>query len=160
MYKRYVETNSEHAMKTLIPTALVLLLASACSSNLKQVPVEADQNTRVGLSGVWAGVLQGENADKGQISFQLQTGHHTATGGVKMYDKNGVKMVPMDSVQVKNGNFVGKTKAFRSADCDCLVTTEFRGLVKGDVIDGTFTSVDDKGNERQGSWALYREQKQ
>jgi len=150
-------------MKTLIllPAAFAIVLATGCAGGLNQVPVEADQNTRVGISGVWEGVLQGATAaEKGQIAFELQTGHHTATGGVKMYDKAGVRTVAIEKVTVEDGQFVGRTKAFRSADCNCLVRTEFRGLVKGDVIDGTFTSTDDQGNKRQGNWAIYRSNKQ
>jgi len=150
-------------MKTLIlvPAALAIVLATGCAGGLTQVPVEADQNTRVGISGVWEGVLQGATADeKGRIAFELQTGHHTATGGVKMYDKGGVKEVAITKVKVEDGQFIGRTQAFRSAECNCLVTTEFRGLVKGDVIDGTFVSTDDKGNKHQGNWAIYRSTKQ
>ena len=61
-----------------------------------------------------------------------------------MYDKSGVKTVAIEKVKVDGNQFIGQTKAFRSAECDCLVRTEFRGLVKGDVIDGFFVSTDDK----------------
>ena len=133
------------------------------AGGLKQIPVDADRDTRVGLAGSWEGVVEGPTeTDKGRLAFDLETGRHTAVGAMKVYTKDGVRIVPIERVKVEDGVFTGKTAPYQSATCNCTVNTEFRGLVKGDVIDGTFTSTmvkDGQKSERAGSWSLYRESK-
>ena len=152
-------------MKNILPlaAALALLTTAACATNMKQIPVDADRDTRVGLAGSWEGVVEGPtDSDKGRLAFDLETGRHTAVGAMKVYTKEGVRVVPIERVKVEDGVFTGKTASYQSTSCNCTVNTEFRGMVKGDVIDGTFTSTmvkDGKKSERAGNWSLYRETK-
>jgi hypothetical protein len=150
-------------MKSILPlaAALALLTSAACATNMKQIPVDADRDTRVGLAGSWEGVLEGPTEDdKGRLAFDLTTGRHTAVGAMKVYTDDGVRIVPIERVKVEDGVFTGKVAPYQSKSCNCTVNTEFRGLVKGDVINGTFTSTlvkDGKESKRAGDWSLYRE---
>jgi len=153
---------------TLLPLALALVLATACGgSQMNQVSVKGEQTATMNLAGQWEGVFEGvEAGQKGRMEFLLDSGHHTGQGAIKVYDggKDGraIRVLKLERVEIKNGQFIGSVAPYKSDRCDCIVRTEFRGLVQGDVIDGTFTATLDgtEGSQtRVGSWALYRDTK-
>lgn len=135
---------------------------------MNQVPVKAEQSEKFDIAGAWEGVFEGvEDGQKGRMEFRLETGHHTGQSAIKVYDAErkgeAVRTLKLESIEIENGRFVGQVAPYKSERCDCTIRTEFRGLVKGDVIDGSFTAVlegTDGSKTRTGRWALYRGEKQ
>ena len=60
-------------------------------------------------------------------------------------------------VRAEGGTISGSLDPYHAPDCSCILTTTFRGELRGDVIEGTFTTAGDPMAERQpGRWRVTR----
>ena len=58
---------------------------------------------------------------------------------------------------VEDGQVSGRIDPYTDPVCDCQVKTEFLGLLKGDIVDGTFTTeMIEDGKTMRGNWSVAR----
>ena len=149
---------------------------SACAMNPAPVPVVGDSWSITDIAGEWTGEYRGTNNNRtGSIYFKLAAGRDTAFGDVVMAPRlslNGaytdhspiVPRVPKDRprtlfirfVRVENDRVSGVMDPYLSPDCDCLLSTAFSGVRRGDRIQGTYVTQHrecDMPPERGTWWA-------
>jgi hypothetical protein len=134
--------------------ALVSSIATGCAATAKQVEVKGGNEDLVRLAGDWEGQYQGTDSGRtGAIKFSLQVGRHTADGEVFL----GGAPLKITFVEVDGGQISGRIDPYTDPTCACQVKTEFLGMLKGDVVDGTFTSeVIRDGTTMHGNWSVAR----
>jgi hypothetical protein len=159
----------------ILASALVVLVG--CSSAPQPVPVAGAPTDLQQLAGTWGGDYRSEsNGRSGSIIFRLTAASDTAYGDVVMIPGTRVGGQPPSSpsvglpmpptpevlsiafVRAENGGVTGELKPYRDPECDCQLTTRFEGRIKGDVIEGTYSSVRVSGNPspQTGSWKVTR----
>ena len=166
-------------MKGLAPGVVVLLAAvmTGCSSAPSPVPVVGAPTDIGQMAGEWGGEYQGETSGRsGSIIFKLAAGADTAYGDVVMisHQRRESRMPEQDPsaglpiartpdvlsiefVRATGGRVHGRLAPYRDPDCSCELETRFEGHIKGDVIEGTFTSRPvDGGKEQVGTWKVKR----
>lgn len=139
--------------------------AFACStqpSPAPAIPVEAAAKGDLSvLVGNWTGEYGGKETGRtGSIVFELKSGGSTANGDVLMWPKGSheaaepsgsaeltsdqvrtmPKVLNVSFVRAQAGQITGTIVPYVDPDCECSVRTVFVGTVRGDVIEGTFTT--------------------
>jgi hypothetical protein len=61
-------------------------------------------------------------------------------------------------VAVEGGYVTGELAAYREPRCECPAATAFRGRARGDVIEGSFTTLTAVGGPSHGHWTVRRQQ--
>ncbi len=141
----------------------VLALLSACGGSTTQFEVKAEDKKAVELAGDWKGSYVGvDSGRKGEISFSLTLGRHTAEGQVLMYPVDApAKPQPLDirfAEIGQNGEVRGTMTPYTDPQCKCQVTTEFNGVIENDRIEGTFTTqAVEAGLTQTGRWWVERQ---
>jgi hypothetical protein len=159
------------------PSHVVLIAAlAACATNPAPVPVVADQTDMSLLSGEWDGEYSSASTGRtGSISFSLVAGHDTASGDVVMVPRGVDQPNPTDRqtgaqllarapqvlrisfVRVVGANVSGTIEPYRAPDCDCVLSTTFIGQVRGDTVEGTFSTTGGFADSPQsGRWKVTR----
>jgi hypothetical protein len=157
--------------------ATLALAAGACATVPAPVPVvgaDADLNL---LTGEWGGEYQGQSSGRsGSIVFKLAAGADTAYGDVVMIPRErresrlpqqdpsvGLpvprtpEVLTIAFVRAADGGLSGRLTPYRDPDCNCVLVTRFEGRIRGDVIEGTFTSMPQDGGATQtGTWKVAR----
>ena len=160
-------------MKTTALLATVLITA-ACAANPSPVPMVGPSRDLSALAGEWNGEYRSDETGRsGVITFKLQAGADTAFGDVLMIPRETMPAMPEPQampdtrraipqvliirfVRVRAGEISGTINPYRSPDCGCLLSTVFRGQMRGDRIDGTFLirhSENDMPPQRGTWWA-------
>jgi hypothetical protein len=162
-----------------VAVAVVLALApiTGCATTPAPVPVVGDVAGLGALTGEWGGEYQGETSGRsGSIIFQLAAGADTAYGDVVMIPRErrdsrlpvqdpsaGLpiprtpQVLSIAFVRAADGGLSGRLAPYRDPDCDCVLITRFAGRIRGDVIEGTFTSTPEgDGAPQQGTWKVTR----
>jgi hypothetical protein len=154
-----------------------LWLLAACAANPAPVPLVGTAGDLTSLAGEWSGQYSAiETGRSGIVTFSLQAGRDTAFGDVIMMPEQasgrwteptapGVTAryaptaVAIQFVRVRGNEVSGSIRPYVSPVCDCFLTTTFRGVLRGDRIDGDFVSRDgDNGLILQhGTWWVERD---
>ena len=173
-------------LAAVLPIALLGLsaMAAGCGGSSSQFEVKGEERTKVGLAGDWKGSYVGiDSGRKGEISFRIVVGRHTADGEVLMFpagfDAAGGADAAADAaasagarkpqpLQVSfaevadDGTVKGTMEPYTDPQCACQVTTEFNGVLEGDRIEGTFSTqaVDEALKDKidqKGRWWVERQ---
>lgn len=166
-------------MRTARIGVLVALAAivAGCASVPAPVPVVGDAADLGRLAGQWGGEYQGVTSGRsGSIVFKLAAGADTAYGDVVMIprerrddrrpaqDPSAGLAIPLTPqvlsiafVRATDGMLTGRLAPYRDPDCECMLTTRFQGRLRGDVIEGAFSSTPEGGGPVQtGTWKVRR----
>jgi hypothetical protein len=167
----------------IVQLGLVALagLSLACASKPTPITVTGDVGDRASLAGKWSGDYNSPATGRnGSIVFNLSRSGDAANGDVVMIPAgHGKALVPYGNVtsiagggmqtasssqvltiklvRVSGDTVSGVLDAYRDPECDCPVVTTFIGTVKGDTIDGTFSTRGSQTNTPQtGNWRVRR----
>lgn len=166
-------------MKALASGVMLAIAAVmiGCSSPPAPVPVVGSPADIGQMAGEWGGEYQGETSGRsGSIIFKLAAGADTAFGDVVMisHQRRASRMPEQDPsaglpmartpdvlsiefIRATGGGVHGRLAPYRDPDCDCELDTRFEGRIKGDVMEGTYTSRPvDGGKEQVGTWKVKR----
>jgi len=135
--------------------SLACTLATGCAASAKQVEVKGGNDDLIKFAGDWEGQFEGIDTGRtGTIKLSFQVGRHTADGEVTLAGSTPLKI---SFIEVDGGQISGRVDPYTDPSCNCEVTTEFLGFVKGDVVDGTFTSeMIRDGKQLRGNWSMAR----
>lgn len=134
------------------------LTAAACAPVIQKTPVSGRASDVAQLVGEWYGDYESlDSGRRGWIAFRLRAGADTAEGDVIMEPRNVVDpsqdaVVPHDPfssdrqtlsirfVLVNDTEVAGVLNPYKDPDCGCTLTTTFEGMLRDNVIAGTFHS--------------------
>lgn len=158
--------------RATIGIALVTpLLISACVQAISTVPVRGSEPAVAQLAGKWEGEYSSEETGRGgSITFQLRAGADTAEGEVVMTAAPSATareslghagrsdVLTIRFVVVHGDEVSGVLAPYPDPDCGCTLTTTFRGVILGDVIEGTFetTGAGLHHPTQRGRWRVVR----
>jgi hypothetical protein len=128
------------------------------------------------LVGQWEGRYSGApNGRSGSIAFTLLAGEDHAHGDVLMIPEGAERGysqypgLPLDDherfsqiltiqfVRVQGGGISGTMEPYWDPDTKCTTSARFRGTVRGDVMEGTFTTgCGPRGRSVEGRWKVVR----
>jgi hypothetical protein len=80
-----------------------------------------------------------------------------AASGIHQTHARAADVLQITFVRVGTGTVEGMLEPYVAPDCKCVVTTVFRGTIKGNAIDGEFTTRGPQGLEQRGTWRVERE---
>ncbi|HEU5250804.1 MAG TPA: hypothetical protein VFW15_12525 [Thermoanaerobaculia bacterium] len=154
----------------------LLVLVEGCASTPAAVPVQGAPAEIAALAGHWEGEYSSEATGRlGSIVLDLIAGEDHAHGDVLMIPRgstdpyrparrpNGGGPGPAEATQLLTIRFIraeagklsGTLDPYWDPDCNCEVTTRFVGQVRGDTVEGTFTSERTAGRVF-GTWKATR----
>ena len=151
----------------------VCVVAAGCASTPAEVRIEGAPTELSALAGDWEGEYSSAATGRlGSIVFKLVAGEDHAHGDVLMIPRGssdpyrprggegpapagGSQLLTIRFVRAEGGRISGTLDPYWDPDCDCEVTTTFVGQVKGDAIEGTFTSERTAGRVF-GNWKVSR----
>ena len=157
--------------------AVLTMTLAACATVPTPVPVVGTPADLGRLTGEWGGEYQGQTSGRsGSIVFKLAAGADTAFGDVVMIPRERrasrlpvqdpsaglptprtLEVLSIAFVRAADGGLNGRLIPYRDPECDCLLITRFQGRIRGDVIEGTFTSTPAEGGTTQtGTWKVTR----
>ena len=160
------------------------VFAGSCASPkapAPEIPVGAASRQDLSvLVGKWKGEYSSPDTGRsGSIVFELKSGGATANGDVLMWPKGSREPSAADAtpgtasgtpdgmpqvlsvsfVQAAAGRVSGTLRPYVDPDCVCEVRTVFVGTVRGDRIEGTFTTERSERAENlaSGVWSVTRQ---
>ena len=157
--------------------ALAAILAAACGQTPRPVPISGSPADLSALEGEWVGEYHalGESGRSGTILFRLEAGADTATGDVLMHiaGRETAEILPFTGdpwsnvpedriltvsfVRAAGGTVYGRLDPYNDPVCGCEMKTTFTGRVKGNLIEGSYTSEHLNGGDRsEGLWRVVR----
>jgi hypothetical protein len=164
--------------RTLACGAFVALMLgmAGCATVPAHVPVSGSASDVAQLAGDWSGEYWGGPSGRsGSITFQLGAGSDTAHGSVNMVARSatGVTSTPrtvageaggttvqeltVTFVHAEGGGVTGRLDAYTDPACNCAAYTTFDGRIKGDVVEGTFSTSHGAGSSvATGKWKVKR----
>jgi hypothetical protein len=108
----------------------------------------------------------------GSMSFTLTAGEKVASGDVILFPLRPAdeanrqeeetappppRILPINFVRCVAGTVLGTVGPYHDPTCDCMVTTEFQGVVEGDRITGRFTTWREESTVPvKGRWTMRR----
>lgn len=133
----------------------IALSATACAMNGPPVLVAGAPDDLQQLTGEWDGEYTSAEAGRsGSIYFKLTGARDTARGDVLMIprDQSGnrdylnpgtsMRLVPrvltIKFVNVDDDIIAGTMDPYEAPDCECQLLTTFRGVIRGNRVEGTF----------------------
>jgi hypothetical protein len=160
----------------LVTLSAMVVLALGCRYRPEPVPVVGVHLDIELLSGDWDGEYSNLDSHRGgSIFFRIASHGDSAFGDVLMrVPANEVAPRPVDLlagheqhaqsaellnisfVRVAGGNVHGELEPYIAPDCGCVARTTFYGRVAGDVIQGTFVTLTDRGTPQHGEWWVRR----
>lgn len=167
---------------TTIVFAMILLYGVTAtwgcfSSSPRAVPIYCEDGIKDLLVGEWKGDYSSSQTRRsGSIAFALEKGRDTALGYVLMVQRgtyihflpnqypyiDAIETSPTQLLSIKfvciSGDSVrGVLESYWDPDCNCVLSTTFRGKITGDTIRGTFASHNVKtGFSYGGRWVTIR----
>lgn len=160
--------------------SLFLTLSSAwgCAGVWPPIRVDGRSTELQALVGTWAGEYSGGAGidRRGRITFSLSADGNVARGGVEMiprgagwrYGQNGpwpdrhyqppvAELLLITFVRVDEDAVTGTLDEYWDPDRLCWTKTMFFGVLRGDVIEGSFRSTSDQWVAPTiGSWRVKR----
>ena len=159
--------------RTRTAALLGVMMLAACTYHPSRFPIYGTTDDRAPLAGEWFGEFTSTGTGRnGNIGFRLEPGRDSASGDVSMetfyvgaqvrYQEHrphpGAAAAPALRIRhVRAGASIleGVIEPFHDPDCDCMVTTRFRGVVRGDSIAGTYVGRGG-ATTREGAWHVTR----
>ena len=165
---------------SLLVAASIALLTGACASpkaSSPDIPIGAAGREDLSLLvGKWTGEYTSPDSGRtGSIVFELKSGGATASGDVLMWPKGARgtpsgaddRELPIDTmpqvlkvqfVRAEGDRITGTLRPYVDPDCLCDVRTVFVGVVRGDAIEGTFTTERSEDSKKlaAGTWKVRR----
>ena len=155
--------------------AMLAFVAAGCFQP-STVALQGTPGDIASLVGEWRGeYASAESRRSGSIMFTIVAGKDTAFGDVMMTPDMGEPVVAADArtgihrahasapdvlrarFVAIDGNVVrGELEPYIAPDCQCVVTTVFRGVLQGDRIEGAYVTRGDGGLQREGRWYVAR----
>jgi len=157
-------------------TAAVILgltALAACTYRPSFFPMHGRIDDRSRLAGEWLGEFTSAHPERsGSIAFQFEPGRDSASGEVSVqtsfvgqrirYQEQGsylrasaATILRIRYVRASESTVEGVLEPYRDPECDCMVTTTFLGIVRGDSIIGEYVSRG-RWTTRQGAWRMGR----
>ena len=150
--------------------------ASACGGTGMRVPVAGTAGDLAAMAGEWSGEYSSDESGRsGSIVFRLTAGTDTATGDVVMSpqfwrrggapgDATGAFTTPpapqvlsIRFVGVAGGRVNGRLDPYTDPNCGCTLLTEFEGTLRGNELEGTYSSRHSHtGEVQRGRWKVTR----
>lgn len=166
-------------LRTLPALLLSTLLGTGCAIQQSPVPLQGTPDAIRQLEGTWEGeYVSPDGGVLASISFGLEAGSEMATGDVLVLRRfspdvlgagTGVGsltgpppplLLRIEFVRCQAGTLRGRLEAYRDPECDCMVYTEFEGVLEGDGIRGLFRMWPSEGTGgtplQEGSWRMIR----
>lgn len=154
---------------------LVLIAALACGGAQNPVPVVGPSSDISKLAGEWSGEYSsGETGRSGSILFKLNAATDSAFGDVVMSPPRMAGQLPgqaptgqtaaastqaisINFVRVSGGQVSGSLAPYTDPSCNCPLHTMFIGRLRGDTLEGTYTSRHEQSSDaQQGRWRVVR----
>jgi hypothetical protein len=161
-----------------IPMVLLPLALNACGASRSPVPMVGAAADVSALTGEWSGEYSsGESGRSGSISFTLRAADDSAFGDVVMiptglgrpvkpYSEQPVAGSNMPSpttvlkirfVRVEQGGHVsGTLDPYADPQTGERLFTTFTGELKGNIIEGTYTTRLQSGITQTGRWSVQK----
>ena len=160
-----------------IVAAAVAGLLTACSpAPQTPVPVTGTVGDLAALAGHWEGTYSSvETGRSGSISFTLTANRDSAFGDVVMIPRGLGRplqawnnspagaaaprsaVLTINFVRVAGGRVTGTLAPYADPETGVQLFTAFEGQLRGDVIEGTYTTRADRGlNSQTGQWKVTR----
>jgi hypothetical protein len=156
-----------------------MLALAACRYTPSTVPMEGSPRDIARLAGTWDGEYSSVASGRtGSITFTIAAGKDTALGDVVMIPEHGQPLHAADAetwkhreharssellrvtlIRVDGGVLRGELEPYIAPDCQCHVTTVFRGGLNGDKIDGQYVTRAAGGLVQEGRWSVTRRKK-
>jgi hypothetical protein len=155
------------------------LLALGCAYHPPPVRMEASPAELAKMAGHWTGGYTGWRWGGGSIVFTLVPGEDHAHGDVLMTPRGALRpyrpwrdpartgvpgrlddtplILGIAFVHVEDGEVEGALDPYFDPECECRALTRFRGRLRGDVIEGTYVTVNDRDDSgMHGTWRVRR----
>lgn len=158
---------------TSAATALLVILVLACAeAPAPQVSVFGAPEALAALAGEWHGEYwSAPRGRSGTVRFSLSRDGESARGEVVMIaDPDRPPSPPADPsapviwplpirfVVLRDGSVKGSLEPYDDPECGCSLSTTFVGVVRGDEIEGDFTTRGSDGHPTQtGRWRVSRQ---
>jgi hypothetical protein len=168
----------------MFPNLRLLLLAvtasalAGCRHQAPGVSLQGDDSDISGIAGRWSGEYAGAQSGRsGSILFTVQAGKDTAYGDVMMTPQinqtlraadhgtaahglhvSSPEMLRVTFIRVRGGSIEGSLEPYVAPDCNCVVTTVFRGTLSANRIEGDFVTRGASGLQQQGRWSVTRQE--
>lgn len=157
---------------------LAVVVALGCASAPPSVPVEGEAADLGALAGEWEGTYEsGAAGRRGSIRLTLVAGEDHAHGDVLMIPAGstrpylpserssgtaGLRTLPqvltIRFVRASGKAVSGTLDSYWDPDCECEAVTTFVGEIKGDAIEGTFTTSSARtAGLPSGRWKVARQ---
>jgi len=140
----------------------LLCLIAACGSTQPMVDIGGKDTDVTQLAGRWEGTYSGrESGRTGTVFFDLVAGYRSAEGKVIMNaaDPARARELKLRFIEVEGRRLSGTIAPYTDPLCNCTVETTFAGAVKGNVMEGTFTTRPVGGSAEQGgTWSATRKE--
>jgi hypothetical protein len=157
---------------------IATLALAACRSQPSTVALQGAESDISVIAGQWAGEYSGAQSGRsGSILFTVQAGTDTAYGDVMMtpqlnqtlravdfgtpaHDRHvsSASLLRITFVRVRGGRVEGSLEPYVAPDCNCVVSTVFRGTLQpgGKEIKGEFETRGEGGLHQTGAWSVKR----
>lgn len=163
-------------MRSSLPLSLLCVAAARCASTPAAVPIQATPAEISALAGHWEGEYSSKATGRlGSIVLDLIAGEDHAHGDVLMIPRGSnqpyrpargsggqspgpgeaTQLLKIRFIRAEGGRLSGTLDPYWDPDCNCEVTTMFVGEVRGDTVEGTFTSERTAGRVF-GTWHAKR----
>lgn len=155
-----------------------VVVLGACAGAATPVPIAGTATDLQALAGEWSGEYwSAETGRSGSIVFRLRAGTDSASGDVIMSPARGPRGAPQEPnaapagqapaapqvlaisfVRVEGGRVSGRLGRYQDPVCGCDLFTVFEGALKGDTLEGTYTSRHAGTQQVQsGQWLVRRQ---
>ena len=157
-------------------SALLCCVVMGCRYQGPPVHLQGTAADLAALAGTWTGdYYSAESQRSGSIVFEIRAGSDTAFGDVAMVSPGGERLVAADGasgmhrhhasvttalriafVAVSGGMVEGRLEPYIAPDCNCVVTTVFRGARAAEQMEGTYVTRSREGRVQEGRWMVRR----
>jgi hypothetical protein len=156
---------------------LLLFTLAACGASRSPVPLVGESTETTALTGEWAGEYSsGESGRSGSITFTLRAAGDSAFGDVVMipsglgrpvkpYTEGQIAerspstpstVLTIRFVRVEHGRVSGTLDPYADPQTGERLFTTFIGDLKGNAIEGTYTTRLQSGVTQTGRWSVLR----
>jgi hypothetical protein len=156
--------------------AAVALTLVACRYQPTPVTLQGGDSELAAMAGDWVGEYSSAQSGRsGSITFSVQAGKDTAYGDVMMAPQvnqmlraadhgtaeharhvSSPNLLRVTFVRVRAGSVEGSLEPYVAPDCNCTVSTVFRGTLQGSQIAGDYTTRGAGGLTQTGQWKVQR----
>jgi len=160
-----------------IAVTVAATFLAACAANQPPVPVVGFAADVAALAGAWTGEYSSAASGRsGSISFTLRAAGDTAVGDVVMVpvgwgrpllpwrgdaaapatQRPQAEVLTINFVRVEAGRVNGTLAPYADPQTGERLLTTFTGELKGNAIDGTYTTRLASGETQTGRWSVQR----